>query len=405
MNSAQKIGKQLKEWRLAKGFTLETIAFETKIGINILKKLEEGHFQELPSYTYTRGFIKNYLRTLRRELTPEFAKEIRQSFEELKLLTGTSFQILETGDSHLKDLENFSIHTIKKIFNYRFLIIFIFIAIFSTGFYFFKHINLHNFTNYSTYFDIGDEVNPTDAKPNPKNIDQILSPGTQIYSQSKENPAPTTTSSKIPSDSKTSLTAKPLAVADSDSHSNPEAESSTPTDKPKVVESEDFPYVPFKKINNLGITSSDSDESLNDERIFPKNFKDLKPVTPDEQIVFVHAYTGDSWVSYRADNSSVKSYTLKLGEKITIRGKNIFFSSGNINALKIFHNSKLVTSNQTNSVKSFIFPTTIENEHSVPLFVANKRGEVFFYKDYQSKMMPKQASTPTVSPSEISTRE
>ncbi|MDH4467526.1 MAG: helix-turn-helix domain-containing protein [Bacteriovoracaceae bacterium] len=403
MNSAQKIGKQLKEWRLAKGVTLETIAIETKIGINILKKMEEGLFQELPSYTYTRGFIKNYLRTLRRELTPEFAEEIRQSFEELKLLTGTSFQILETGDSHLKDLENFSIHTIKKVFNLKFLMIIIFVGIFSAGFYFFKHINLHNFTNYSTYFDLGQDANPNDQKPSPKKIDDIISQGPQVYSNtnshSNESPSPSTNQNqnKIPSEAKTTFALKPLAT--------PSSQSPEPTTLPKDVVSEDFPYVPFKKINDLGITDSDSDESVNDERIFPKNFKDLKPVTPEEQIVFVHAYTGDSWISYRADNSIVKSYTLKLGEKITIRGKNIFFSSGNINALKIFHNSKLVKCNQVNSVKSFVFPSNIEKEHSVPLFVANKKGEVFFYKDYQSKMMPKPSPTPAILPSEIPLKE
>ena len=375
MNNAEKIGQQLKEWRLSKGVTLETISTNTRININTLRKIEDGRFKDLPSFTYTRGFIKNYLRLLNKDLTPEFADEIKKAYEELELLTSSKFHVLDKEDSHLRELEDLSLHTLKKLFNLKFLIFIISIIVISVGVYFFKHINLHNLNLYSSYFEIDSHKNEeTDAKAQSSKIEDVLA-----TSVSQDSPISATTTPLT-----TTQPTLPPATSTAESTLGTE---STP--------SENFPYIGFRKIRDLGIKAVEESDLLNNELIFPQNFRDLKPTNSDENILFVHAFTGDAWISYKSDNSLIKSYTLKLGEKIIIRGKQIFFSTGNINALRIFHNSKYVQSDQPTSVKNFIFPTALASQHSLPLFAANKLGEVFFYQDYIKKMMPKPKVIPT----------
>jgi cytoskeletal protein RodZ len=374
MNNAQKIGAQLKEWRLAKGITLETIAAETRINISALRKIEEGRFKELPSFTYTRGFIKNYLRLVSKELTPELTDEIKKAYEELSLNTAAKFPVLDKDDSNLKELEDLSIHAIRKLLNLKTAIFISLIALIGLTVYFFKHINLHNISLYSSYFDVDTAKESTSEI---KNIEDVLD-----ISANKAN---------------LELTPTPLATATTEVAATKGTVTPTPN---QVIEkpSENFPFIGFRKIKDLGIKNIEDSEFTKNEQIFPQNFRDLKPTYNDEQIVFVHAFTGDAWISYKSDEGTVKSYTLKLGEKIIIRGKRIFLSTGNIGALKIFYNSKYVVAEQPSSVKSFIFPPSAASEYSIPLFAANKLGEVYFFQDYLKQMMPKPANTPVVEP-------
>lgn len=53
-------GKTLKSSRESKDLTLQQIARELKININVLKKIELSEANELPNPTSTKGFIKSY---------------------------------------------------------------------------------------------------------------------------------------------------------------------------------------------------------------------------------------------------------------------------------------------------------------------------------------------------------
>ncbi|OIP57954.1 MAG: hypothetical protein COX79_05700 [Candidatus Levybacteria bacterium CG_4_10_14_0_2_um_filter_36_16] len=60
----KKVSDLLREKRLELGFTLEDVERATKIKIEFLKALEEGHFHILPSESYALGFVKNYAKFL-----------------------------------------------------------------------------------------------------------------------------------------------------------------------------------------------------------------------------------------------------------------------------------------------------------------------------------------------------
>ncbi len=70
-NLIEKLNKQpvisgwdLKALRTASGFTIETIFEKTRVGISILKDIEEDRFDALPPMIYLKGFLKAYAREL-----------------------------------------------------------------------------------------------------------------------------------------------------------------------------------------------------------------------------------------------------------------------------------------------------------------------------------------------------
>jgi cytoskeleton protein RodZ len=58
------VGKQLKEARLAKNWTPELAARETKIKVDRLRDLEGDDYSHFTSPTYARGFVRTYARSL-----------------------------------------------------------------------------------------------------------------------------------------------------------------------------------------------------------------------------------------------------------------------------------------------------------------------------------------------------
>lgn len=54
------IGKTLRKAREKKGLSLEEAASQTRIHHNVLRDLEDGNFQLLPSPAYVKGFLKRY---------------------------------------------------------------------------------------------------------------------------------------------------------------------------------------------------------------------------------------------------------------------------------------------------------------------------------------------------------
>src|ERR1700722_7304694 len=58
------VGKQLQEARLAKNWTPELAARETKIKVDRLHDLESDDYSHFTSPTYARGFVRTYARAL-----------------------------------------------------------------------------------------------------------------------------------------------------------------------------------------------------------------------------------------------------------------------------------------------------------------------------------------------------
>ena len=58
----ESFGARLKHEREMKGVTLDDISLSTKIGIRLLRALEEEHFEQLPGGIFNKGFVRAYAR-------------------------------------------------------------------------------------------------------------------------------------------------------------------------------------------------------------------------------------------------------------------------------------------------------------------------------------------------------
>lgn len=79
-----RVGQKLREARIRKKLSLESVSSQTKIRASFLSYIEKGEYQKLPSAAYAHGFVRNYARFLG---LPE--KEIlalfRREFDEEKI--------------------------------------------------------------------------------------------------------------------------------------------------------------------------------------------------------------------------------------------------------------------------------------------------------------------------------
>ncbi|HKD02483.1 MAG TPA: RodZ domain-containing protein [Terriglobales bacterium] len=58
----ESFGTRLKHEREMKGVSLDDISLSTKIGIRLLRALEEEHFEQLPGGIFNKGFVRAYAR-------------------------------------------------------------------------------------------------------------------------------------------------------------------------------------------------------------------------------------------------------------------------------------------------------------------------------------------------------
>lgn len=59
-----KLGDLLRQTRLEKGITFDTVTKNTRLSEDIVNQLEEGGFSDLPSYNHAKNFVKNYAELL-----------------------------------------------------------------------------------------------------------------------------------------------------------------------------------------------------------------------------------------------------------------------------------------------------------------------------------------------------
>lgn len=101
-------GALLKERRLAKELSLQTVSTKTKIKLEYLQALEDSDFSKLPSPTFTKGFLRNYAEYL--YLNPDtILAMFRRDFTQ-----NTNAQIVPRGLIHPVNTKPrlFSINTI-----------------------------------------------------------------------------------------------------------------------------------------------------------------------------------------------------------------------------------------------------------------------------------------------------
>lgn len=58
-------GKIFKENRIKAKLTIDEVSLATKINVKVLNAIEEGNKENLPAFTFLRGFVRTYAKFLK----------------------------------------------------------------------------------------------------------------------------------------------------------------------------------------------------------------------------------------------------------------------------------------------------------------------------------------------------
>lgn len=368
------IGQLLRSTRESKNLSIEEVSLKTKINLNILKNLEANKLDQLPNKTYVRGFAKTYgklvgikAETILHCLDFTYGDLPSQQIVEEEAIDHVSTEEDEKSLEKRKQVEAEEIQdNLKSIFssfiNKKVLILFGAIIV---GIFIIKSI--------SAFFTQISNEQVKIVKEEKINEKEINEPKPQTETSVKEE----TVAEKLKQEELAKIQAQKeaeLAAAEKAKQeelariqAKKEAEEkakieSTPEGKyPKI---EFFPAP--KDMYSIVI---DAPENTNTD-ILPLRFKNA--ALPDKQNVYIRAYSGDTWVSYQADEDKIKRFVLKEGRSVLIKGDKILLFMGNVKAAKIFYNNQLIKTPSKSGVKSLIFPEELASEYELPLFPSYK---------------------------------
>jgi transcriptional regulator with XRE-family HTH domain len=117
----ESLGQGLKRSREAKGLTLEEVAKMTKISERYLSLIEQDLYEELPSLTYVKGFVKLYAQTVGFDVPTAvelFQKLTVKETKQVLILEGEKLNTPDYAQIALKILKtawDFSLKHIKRV--------------------------------------------------------------------------------------------------------------------------------------------------------------------------------------------------------------------------------------------------------------------------------------------------
>jgi cytoskeleton protein RodZ len=414
MGKTVKIGTFLQKKREAKDISINDVASKTKINLNILKHLEANELDSLPNKTYVKGFVKSYCKLL--ALNTDEALEIlentykpeapvvqqasEQKTEEAPKPTTPAPQAPAVSDEDLHEIQDKLTAIAQSIFNKKIImpvLVLLVVGIILKGVVNFfvqlsneqKELTANKETSQEVKEDAkavsdtneiaigsdptikGKDENLFDSEANKKLKDEVV----------KDIEDKKLAEEKAKEEAAAKKLAEEKAKAAAAAESKKEKEKK---DKKKTVDlNGKFPYKKFYRApRNMYQVLNNAPEN-NDTNLLPTRFKNA--VESDIQNVYIHATSGDTWISYQSDDSEIKRFVLKNGRSVLIKGKVILLFMGNINVAHIYYNNKLIKTESKTGVKSLIFPQEVANEYELPLFPAYK-GVPYKASDYKANM-------------------
>lgn len=344
------IGELFKSKRISKDLNLKVISQQTKIHIGLLESLEEDRLDKLPSKTYVRGFVKACAKIL--SYDQEYALLLLdKTYEEKMPKKEEKVYHAPANDNKIERNINkkgfFSSLNIKSIFlsyslaflKYGILLTIIIVV----------GINLKNYLqtsddNAKNKFNIS----VTSLQHRPKKKVAEKKPEVKAEIKSEEPIQINLISDAKTPPNQTLQTSKEIIVKD--------VKLSPAENKPLVSQ--------FQK-----------DSSLSKDEIdvyLPSRFR----VTPPkgEEILFINATEGDSWLTYKIDNRDIQKFVLRQGRTVFMRGKNIRVFIGNTKNVKLFHNNQPVSLTDKKGTTNIVLPEELKSKYMTPLFIFQKDG-------------------------------
>ncbi len=379
------IGDHLRARREEIKLSLEKVSQKTKINLNILRALEANNFQALPSPAYIKGFVLSYARVVGLSPTDVITK-LEYSY---LTIMGKPFPALNhtnqmqapaaavSTPSAANEAPADVLDQDKRTQERQRLIVpavvFAGICIVFVGLY-----QLVTKT-------IDSETNSTSEKP----YGPTFVPSSELVDINKSVEEKATV--KAAAEAAALVAAEAAKVAEekaAEDKKNEKPEDKKPeTVKPvtPVVEvRRNFPDKDFRKITvRLFAVLPDAPENQ-DPNILPQRIKDAW--NKDLENVFVKAFDGNTWLSYKVDQNPIESVVLEKGKDLFLQGKEILMFLGNVRVAKIFYQNRLIDAPTKTGFKSLIFPESQATKHMLPLFPKASDDILYTAEEYQRRM-------------------
>jgi cytoskeleton protein RodZ len=354
-----RLGHYLRLEREKKNVSLKYITQKTKVSPTNLNFLEQDRYDLLPDKAYLTGFVKSYSKIL----------NLDQAYC-LKLLD-QEFQSISPVEVELKNLkklapgERATPHQAPKKDSplliklvggsFATLLVVVALVYFSSDYQVETDSSSKVEVPVKTLSDQTDDPPPVDEAPN-----------------AGAAPEPTLTTEEIPSTPTTPTVSTPVAR----DTSTPIESSDNEENKKEEEEEETIRFRPIT-------ISTYSYQALSDEDFenwYPRTRR--SPLIEGQQVLHLNALDGDTWITHKVDDEEIRRFILQQGRFVTLRGKTIRMFLGNANALKIFHNNRLVDPESRTGVKSLVFPDSARTQFQLPLFIYPGNGVVLTSDEY-----------------------
>ncbi len=375
------LGDYLTNFRKSSGIELRTIATATRINIKILEDIEANNLSELPNPTYLRGFVKS------------FAKEIGADVDYTLNLLDLSLEIEAVPSPPREGQKPFKPHTIldkdfQKLQNLtgraasispKTLMMWL-AGISICGIIFLGAYRLYESTKEQT-----EEILAQDQEDIQVNAqDEALAEEIVNASPVEESTAESEVEEEpIKEELTSNETLEPVI------EENKTEEPAKEVKKEEVTEAEEKKPAPPKIVVFTPLAQplyelSSNHPLLNDESVFPKSIKEA--YIEGKENIFINAVNEDCWINYKNTDAPVKSFVLKKGKVLFIRGEEIRLFIGNLSGIEIFYNNQYVKTSSGSNVKSLVFPVSSISKFSTPLFIYdNNLGLYYTEEEYRKK--------------------
>lgn len=377
------IGDYLKARREESKLSIEKVSQKTKINLNILRALEANNFQALPSPAYIKGFVMSYARVV--GLTPD---DVIHKLEYSYLtIMGKPFPALnhtryfaqaepepeasannqetpvkkKVSDDPAKVLEQEKRSQERQKVVVP-TVVFVGVCIVFIGLY-----QLVTKT-------IDSETNDQSTKP----YGPTFVPSSELLDINKP-----VAEKKEETQVKSEETPPPATSVSSPENKTPETPAAAPAQTTQPVR-RNFPHKDFRKITvRLFAVIPDAPENQ-DEDVLPDRIKDA--YNKEMENIFVTATDGNTWLSYKIDQSPIESVILEKGKNLFLQGKEVLMFLGNSKVTKIFYQNRLIDAPTKTGFKSLIFPESQASKHMLPLFPKAADDILYTAEEYQRRM-------------------
>ncbi len=370
------IGAFLRTQRESLGIQLKNVVQSTKISLTNLEHLESDNLDSLPDKAYVTGYVKSYSKLLN-----------LNTVEALKLLDSTYVKLGKTQAPQeivIPQAQNApTVSTPLPIAKIAAAVVGVILLIAIATFVWFKVTSTDDQADTSVQEEVktteqSNEITPQSLSAETPLQDEIPE-GTPVEAQTKEQELEQETQA-LPVKTQVKKE-EPKEVVKKEETKEVVAQDKKEETQDEVNENEDS--AKEYKFYQMASTLYRYDTEMSEERqeeLIPARFR--VATTNDSHAVFITAFDGDSWITYKSDDEDTRKFVLKEGRSILIRGKLTRVFLGNLGAVKIFYNNRPLKINSPSGVKSLVFPQEESRNYVTPLFIYKKDGTVITSEEY-----------------------